>query len=141
MRRDRRIRSLSLFAALGLALLVGAHVRASEPVQVGQSVPEFALKDEMGVEHKLGDYHGKLVVLEWTNQGCPFVQRHYRKGTMKKLAEKYGASDVVWLAVNSTSGNRPEDTLKWKQAQGFSYPTLQDSDGKLGRMFNAKTTP
>ena len=37
--------------------------------------------------------------------------------------------------------NKPADTLKWKQEQGFAYPTLQDADGKLGHLFGAKTTP
>jgi peroxiredoxin len=121
---------------------VGASVRAADPVvEVGKVVPEFALSDETGKEHKLSDYRGKLVVLEWTNQDCPFVQRHYSKDTMEKLAARYGAKDVVWLAVNSTSSNKPQDTQAWKKEQGFGYATLQDPSGKLGRMFRAKTTP
>jgi peroxiredoxin len=137
----RKNQCLSLVGALGIAFAIGAHVSASETVAVGKPVPSFALKDESGKEHKLGDYKGKLVVLEWTNPDCPFVQRHYTKDTMEKLASKYGTKDVVWLAVNSTEGNKPEDSAAWKKDQGFSYPTLQDTDGKLGKAFNAKTTP
>ena len=142
MRRDRRGLCLSLVGAVGIAFAVGASVRAGDSVaQLGKPVPDFALKDETGKEHKLSDYRGKLVVLEWTNQDCPFVQRHYGKDTMEKLAAQYGAKDVVWLAVNSTYDNKVEATQAWKKEQGFGYATLQDRDGKIGKMFNAKTTP
>jgi peroxiredoxin len=142
MRRNPTTWCVSLLGAAGLALGIAAHVTANDAVvKVGSPVPDFALKDEAGVEHKLSDLKGKLVVLEWTNQECPFVQRHYKKDTMEKLAAKFGGEGVVWMAVNSTSDNNPSDTPKWKKQQGFAYPTLQDQDGKLGKLFNAKTTP
>ena len=139
--RTRRMLGWAAVGAAALALSVNLSARAGGQVKVGEAVADFALADETGKEHHLSDYRGKLVVLEWTNQDCPFVQRHYRKDTMEKLAAQYGAKDVVWLAVNSTSGNQPEDTQAWKSAQGFEYPTLQDGDGKVGRMFGARTTP
>ena len=60
---------------------------------------------------------------------------------MKKLAAALGAKDIVWLAVNSTYTNTPDDTKEWKAEQGFSYATLQDPDGNLGHMYGARTTP
>jgi hypothetical protein len=60
---------------------------------------------------------------------------------MEKLAVALGASDVVWLAVNSTHSNTPSDTAKWKSEQGFAYATLQDADGTIGRLYGARTTP
>ncbi|MEP6791253.1 MAG: redoxin domain-containing protein, partial [Ramlibacter sp.] len=42
---------------------------------VGQSAPDFTLKDANGKTIKLSDYRGKHVVLEWTNPGCPYVQK------------------------------------------------------------------
>src|SRR4029077_4844865 len=103
--------------------------------------PDFTAVDENGVSHKLAAYKGHAVVLEWTNSECPFVERHYESGAMKKLATALGAKDVVWLAVNSTYTNTPDDTKEWKAEQGFSYATLQDPDGNLGHMYGAKTTP
>ena len=49
----------------------------------------FSLPDQDGKQVSLSDLQGKIVVLEWFNDGCPFVQRHYRLGTMKNLADKY----------------------------------------------------
>ena len=115
-------------------------VQAAESPRVGTPAPDFSLPDEDGKVHKLSDYRGKLVVLEWTNQECPYVKRHYRADTMEKLSEEFDA-EVVWLAVNSTKSNSPEDTRAWKSEQGFHYATLQDPAGDVGHLYGARTTP
>jgi peroxiredoxin len=124
--------------ALAALCLVAA---AAEPPAIGKPAPAFSGVDETGAKHALADYKGKAVVLEWTNPDCPFVARHYEADTMEKLAAALGAKEVVWLAVNSTYGNTPDDTKAWKQSQGFTYATLQDADGTIGRAYGAKTTP
>lgn len=113
---------------------------ASKVAAVGQPAPAFAVADEQGKVHKLRDYRGKLVVLEWTNPGCPFVKRHYRNKTMLRTRAAFG-DKVVWLAVNSSYFNKPKDTRAWRQAQKLPYPTLQDADGKLGHRYGARATP
>ncbi len=130
-------------SAASLALFVVLQARAVEATGavVGKPAPNFSAKDENGIEHKLAEYRGQLLVMEWTNPDCPFVARHYRADTMEKLATKLGASRVAWLAVNSTRYNKPEDTREWRSAEGFGYPTLQDADGRIGRSYGARTTP
>lgn len=108
---------------------------------VGQPAPAFALMDEAGAEHKLEQYKGKIVVLEWTNPGCPFVVRHYDKDTMANSFKTTGADDVVWLAVDSTKSVTADSAKSWKTAEGFPYPVLLDADGKIGKAYGAKTTP
>jgi peroxiredoxin len=140
-------RSLTLggLGALGVVVALGlANSLAAEDLPVlatGSPAPDFAIADETGKVHRLADYRGKGVVLEWTNPDCPYVQRHYEADTMEKLSAALGARDVVWLAVNSTKSNEPADTVKWKNEQGFGYATLQDKDGTLGRRYGARTTP
>jgi peroxiredoxin len=134
MMRIARLVLLSLaLAPLALA--------TPQTAQVGQPAPEFSALDETGARHALSEYRGKIVVLEWTNPDCPYVARHYKHDTMETLAKRWGARGVVWLAVNSTHTNRPADTLRWKQEQGFAYPTLQDSSGEIGRLYGARNTP
>ena len=117
---------------LALALAVAAYAAAdSHTAKVGAAAPGFTLNDETGKPHALSDYRGKIVVLEWTNPECPFVKRHYQAGTMKNLDEQFG-ENVVWLAVNSSHFNEPEDSVKWRSENGFAYPTLQDPDGEVG---------
>jgi peroxiredoxin len=134
----RNLTSVALLLALALA--VASSALAAETPRVGVKAPDFSLTDEDGDTHELAAYRGKTVVLEWTNPGCPYVKRHYRADTMEKLATRY-QSEVVWLAVNSTWSNKPEDSRAWKQEQGFEYATLQDADGTVGHLYGATTTP
>jgi peroxiredoxin len=107
---------------------------------VGAAAPAFTLVDQTGRSVSLGDYAGKVVVLEWVNPDCPSVQRHAKARTMAALAEKYGG-DVAWLAVNSTNYMDAEDNRKWAEKNGLSYPILDDQDGRVARAFGARTTP
>ncbi|MCY1017789.1 thioredoxin family protein [Pyxidicoccus sp. MSG2] len=129
-----------VFTALSLgALFLGAPAFAD--AEVGKAAPAFTLKDETGKEHSLAQYKGKVVVLEWTNPECPFVQRHYSADTMANTLKGFDAKKVVWLAVDSTAHNTPDKSAAWKKTEGFSYPVLQDASGTVGKSFGAKTTP
>ena len=88
----------SLVAASLLATAVIAHAAPS----VGQAAPDFTLQDAGGKPVKLSDYRGKHVVLEWTNPGCPYVQKHYNSGNMPATQKEAADKGVVWLAINST---------------------------------------
>jgi len=127
--------------ALAGALLLWPEAEVAAKADVGEPAPDFTLKDQAGKAHKLSEYRGKIVVLEWTNPRCPFVQRHYEEDTMEELAEAFGGGDVVWLAVNSSHFTTPEASRKWMEEQGLGYPTLQDPKGTVGRDYGAKTTP
>jgi len=128
------VRPLLLCASLSLAVPALA-------ADVGQPAPAFTLRDEVGTSHALEQYRGKIVVLEWTNPECPFVQRHYAARTMQKTLASFAGKKVVWLAVDSTSHNTPASSKSWKAQQGFGYPVLQDASGDVGHAYGAKTTP
>ena len=131
--------------AVSLALALAAPATFANAV-VGQAAPAFTLTDLSGKPVNLADYRGKTVVLEWINFGCPFVQKHYRSGNMQALQKKY-ASDVVWLAVNSThrgASDYTEPTLLTTQLRDFgAAPSryLMDEPGTVGKAYGAKTTP
>jgi peroxiredoxin len=130
----RVLTALALTAVLGVAIPALA-------AEVGKPAPAFKLKDEAGQEHSLAQYQGKIIVLEWTNPGCPYVQRHYRANTMANTLKGFDASKVVWLAVDSTSSNTPDKSVAWKKEKAFTYPVLQDAEGTVGKSYGAKTTP
>jgi peroxiredoxin len=115
--------------------------------KVGQPAPDFGLPDLQGKAVKLSDYKGKYVVLEWTNPECPYVQRHYNSGNMPELQKEVGKQDVVWLTVNSTNQSSSEfktaeQMQKWMGAKRAApKATLIDKDSKVGRLYDARTTP
>jgi peroxiredoxin len=135
----------NLFRSLALSgivcLLIMAQPIAAASLSDGETAPDFTLIDQNGRTVSLSDYTGKVVVLEWINPDCPFVKRHYKSETMKKLAEKYKTSNVVWLAINSTHYMGKEDNKKWSDQFKLPYPILVDKDGRVGNAYGARTTP
>ncbi len=103
--------------------------------------PAFSLTDHTGQRHDLADYRGEIVVLEWVNPECPFVVRHYEAETMNDLAKAYAEQDVVWLAINTTSHFNQEMNTAFVEEFNLPYPVLDDSDGTVGRLYGAQTTP
>jgi len=102
---------------------------------------DIELEDQNGNIIKLSDLKEDIVVLEWLNPDCPFVQRHYKEETMKGLSEKYKDKKIVWIAVNSTYHMTKKDNADWADKFGISYPILDDHKGDIGKLYGAKTTP
>jgi peroxiredoxin len=108
---------------------------------VGAPAPDFTLTDQAGTEHRLAQYRGRIVVLEWISPNCPFVQRHYQAQTMKRLVDAFPADRVVWLAIDSSHDVQASDSQEWREEHGLPYPILQDAQGTVGRQYAARTTP
>ncbi len=136
---------LKLVFAVGAVVLMSATAQAA--VENGQAAPDFTLTDTQGKTHKLSDYAGKTVVLEWTNYDCPFVVKHYGSGNMQSLQQKYGGEGVVWLSINSSAPGKQGNysTEEWASRidkQGVkAAAVLLDPEGTVGRTYGAKTTP
>jgi len=134
--------AVAITAALAASFVARAWADHHEAqAKVGAPAPDFTLKDQDGKDVKLADLKGKVVVLEWFNDGCPFVVRHYESKTFSTLHDKYKDKDVVHLAINSTSGTNAEHNKKFAEAQALGYQILDDSGGQVGKSYGAKTTP
>ncbi|HVH88277.1 MAG TPA: thioredoxin family protein [Terriglobales bacterium] len=116
-------------------------------VKVGDSAPDFTGTDSHGQAHKLSDYRGKFVVLEWHNNGCPFTKKHYESGNMQRLQKQWTDKGVVWLTVISSSpgsqGYVTADQENDYMQRMHAAPTaaLLDPKGEIGHLYGAKTTP
>ena len=133
---------------LVLSLLAfGLSLPASAAVEPGEAAPEFTLTDSKGTSHKLSDFRGKLVVLEWLNHECPFVKKHYSGGDMQKLQKEYTAKGVVWLSIISSApgkqGHRtgPQAEVDTQDKNAAPTAVLLDPAGEVGQKYGAKTTP
>lgn len=139
--------STCLFGSLSGAVAQAPAGTATEGAQVGKPAPAFTLPDTQGKPRSLKDAEGKFVVLEWTNYDCPFVRKQYDAGAMQKLQKAYTAKGVNWFSICSSSTGRqghysPEKVTELIKQNGAA-PTayLFDADGKVGKLYNAKTTP
>lgn len=89
----------TLAAVAAISLLA---VPAQAEPKVGAPAPAFTAVDSNGKTVNLSDYKGKTVVLEWTNDGCPYVRKHYGAGAMQALQKKWTEQGIVWLSVISS---------------------------------------
>lgn len=136
-----RLASCAAVAAVLLPLCAAAQVR------VGAPAPDFTATDSRGHSETLSSFRGKYVVLEWHNNGCPYTKKHYESGNMQALQREWTAKGVVWFTVISSA---PGTQGYVTDAQENAYlekmhadPTavLMDPEGKLGHLYDAKTTP
>lgn len=136
-----------LVAGLLASLTAAAIAQPAVAPSPGQLAPNFRASDISGKQVSLADFKGKYVVLEWNNPGCPFVQKHYNSGNMQSLQKRFGAENVAWLSINSTSDDSsdymaPDKLAAWfKQHNAAPTAVLMDSKGEVGRAFGAKVTP
>jgi len=113
----------------------------------GDAAPAFAGTDSNGKTQTLEQYRGRYVVLEWANQGCPYEQKHYKSGNMEALQKQWTAKGVVWLSVISSGPGKQGYVTPAEENEYLAImhaaPTaaILDPDGKIGRLYEAKTTP
>jgi len=118
---------------------------ASEGAKIGEAAPNFTLKTEDGKDWSLNDAAGKVVVIEWINPECPVCEGVVKDGTVAATIKgcKDQFSDVVYIAINSSAA-RPssfDKTPAYMKDNNLGIPALFDRDGKVGKMFGARTTP
>ncbi len=138
-----RMASVVLLVA---AVASPAWASASGPT-VGKTAPDFTAVDSNGKTVRLSEYRGKLVVLEWTNHGCPYVQKHYRSGNMQRVQRAARKMGAVWLSVISSApglqghvdGVRANALTRERNAA----PTrvILDPKGVIGHKYEASNTP
>jgi peroxiredoxin len=119
---------------------------AAAPV-VGQGAPQFSAVDSNGYTHRISDYAGKTVVLEWTNAECPYTRKQYDSDNMQSLQRLAQQNGVVWLSVISSAPGK-QGYVDGAGANALTRsrgaePTavLLDPSGTVGRLYHAKTTP
>jgi peroxiredoxin len=130
-----------------LAAAVSSLCGSAQEPRVGAPAPEFTATDSQGKMDALDQFRGKYVVLEWHNQGCPYTKKHYVSGNMQALQKEWTAKGVAWFTVISSApgqqGYVTPDQENAYAAKVHAAPTavLMDTQGKLGHLYNAKTTP
>lgn len=114
----------------------------------GDMAPAFSLTNQEAKSISLKDFKGKFVVLEWYNDGCPFVRKHYDTKNMQSTQELARSSDMIWLTISSSAPGKQGHirNANFAKSQLISeeskaHHLLLDTDGRVGRAYNAKTTP
>ncbi|MGA2206246.1 MAG: redoxin domain-containing protein [Terracidiphilus sp.] len=141
------MKSLPVLAGIAALVVALAPISATAQAVVGSPAPNFTAADSHGQTHTLSEYRGKYVVLEWHNRDCPYTHKHYASGNMEALQKEWRAKDVVWFTVISSAPGKQgyvtdaEENEYLQQMHADPTAVLMDPEGKLGRLYDAKTTP
>lgn len=135
------------FFVLAAVMFMCSTMNASAAVTNNEAAPNFTLTDSNGNDHSLSDFAGKYVVLEWINFDCPFVKKFYQMGNMQQFQQQVTDNGAIWLSINSSAEGKqgsysPEEVneiITNSQSNQTAY--LHDTDGTVGQLYGAKTTP
>lgn len=138
---------LGLGAIGGGAYMLTRGGEALASVATGAQAPAFSVQDASGRTRTLSEFSGRIVVLEWTNHGCPYVRKHYDSNTMQTLQRDAIGDNAVWLQVISSrpgaQGYLDAAGVRARLQADNAAPsaTLLDPTGVMGRAYGARTTP
>ncbi len=130
-----------------LVILTVFALNAGAAPRVGQPAPDFAATDTRGEAHRLADYHGRVVVLEWTNHDCPYVRKHYQAGNLQAQQREAAEQGAVWLSVISSAPGKQghvsaaEADALTASRDAAPHAVLLDPEGTMGQAYGARTTP
>ena len=94
-------------------------------LQVGRTPPDIVGKDVAGAEFKLSDYRGKVVVVDFWVDWCPYCREMY--GLERQLAERWKGKPFAIVGVNGDDPKRLQALLKDKTITWRNW-----SDGRDG---------
>jgi peroxiredoxin len=130
---------VALFLCIALPLISAG--------KTGDAAPEFTATASNGKTVRLSDFRRKYVVLEWHNNGCPYVGKHYNSGNMQKLQKQWTSRGVVWFTILSSAPGKQgyvtanEENAYLAKEQAAPTAALLDPTGQIGRLYDAKTSP
>lgn len=106
---------------------------------------DFELKDQNGIVHKLSDYKGKTIFLNFWATWCPPCRAEMPD--IQKLYESYQAEENPEVVILGVAGpnygqEKSEDEVKqFLKDNGYSYPVLMDIGGDLFTQYGISSFP
>ena len=106
-------------------------------MQINEPAPDFELPDLEGKLHRLSDYRGRIVIVNFWSCECPHSERTDRS-TMACLVQ-WGA-DVELLTIASNRNESAQSVAEAANARRLPR-VLIDADHQVADLYEAVTTP
>ena len=126
----------ALALAVALALPLAAAAKELKP-WTGGAPPPLVLKDLAGREHRLDDYRGKVVVLNFWATWCEPCRDEMP--SFNRLKARMGDAPFVILAVNMAEGEARIG--EFLQQVPVDFPVLLDRDSGVSKAWRARLLP
>lgn len=109
-----------------------------EPVLAGTAAPEFELPGLDGKTHKLSDYKGKVVFLNFWATWCKPCEEEIP--SMQTLSENLKSFPFEIVAV-SVDKDGPEVIEPYLKKYGVTFKVLHDRKGKIKELYKTTGVP
>lgn len=131
-------------AALGVVLAIllsvvackGKSQKSSLP-RIGTPSVDFALQDLKGKTWKLNEMQGKLLLLRFWDDQCPYCR--FEMPVIEKYYRKFVREGFMVLAVNVKQS--PSVVEAFTAQLDLTFPVLLDLDGKVARAYGVYAIP
>lgn len=130
---------------------VGAATSTATPAPAKElpPAPDFTLTDQKGQEHKLSDYRGKVVFLNFWATWCGPCQQEMPD--IQELYENYNQNNdelVILGVANPRSAEYPnnqditqEEITQFLSSGNYTYPTVMDTTGSVFAAYGITSFP
>jgi thiol-disulfide isomerase/thioredoxin len=125
-----------LLGLLMLCATAGAAAQGLKP-WTGGSTPALALKDLEGREHRLQDYRGKVVLVNFWATWCEPCRAEMP--SIEKLRASLSGRPFEVLAVNLSESEAR--IRRFMEGSPIAFPVLLDRDGGTAKRWRARILP
>ncbi|MEJ2598450.1 MAG: TlpA disulfide reductase family protein [Anaerolineales bacterium] len=105
----------------------------------GFYAPDFQLDTLQGGSLKLSDLRGRPVVVNLWASWCPPCKAEMP--VFEKVYQQYANQGFTILAVNASNQDSIADAKAFVQANGLTFPSLLDSQGRVSQLYDLRSLP
>ncbi len=106
---------------------------------IGQSAPEFTLKDFDDKTHSFKDHRGRIAVVVFLSTECPFSNAYLER--LRAIAGDYSKKNVTILGVNSNPAESPDQVREHALKNKLDFTILKDEGSRVADAYGATRTP
>jgi peroxiredoxin len=106
-------------------------------MELNELAPDFELPDLDGGLHRLSDYRGRIVIVNFWSSECPHAERTDRE--LMAMSVQWG-SEVVLLPIGANRSESADAMAAVAQARRLPL-VLHDREHVVADLYEAQTTP
>ena len=126
-----------LAVAIGYTIFASATKDKVEVVKVGAAAPDFEIVDINGNKHRLKDYEGQGVVLNFWGTWCAPCEREFP--AMERQYTEFKDKGVEIIAINRRQSDFEVNT--YVKNMGMTFPVGIDKKASVFKVYNIGPLP